>query len=132
MRYAAHGAGGKFPKMSAGAWHYDDSDIERLSMIMTLHDVGFTNEEVHQYMSLWVQGEATREERKKCWFRKETAHWTKSIDLRRLIIMSNLYETDAEFMERFEQFAYNEVVNEKDQQLEGPVRDLAVIIRERD
>lgn len=28
--------------------------------------------------------------------------------------MSNLYETDAEFMERFEQFAYNEVVNEKD------------------
>ena len=47
--------------MSAGAWHYDDSDIERLSMIMTLHDVGFTNEEVHQYMSLWVQGEATRE-----------------------------------------------------------------------
>lgn len=38
---------------------------ERLSMIMTLHDVGFTNEEVHQYMSLWVQGEATREERKK-------------------------------------------------------------------
>lgn len=52
---------------------------ERLSMIMTLHDVGFTNEEVHQYMSLWVQGEATREERKKCWFRKETAHWTKFI-----------------------------------------------------
>lgn len=118
--------------MSAGAWHYDDSDIERLSMIMTLHDVGFTNEEVHQYMSLWVQGEATCEERKKCWFRKETAHWTKSIDLRRLIIMSNLYETDAEFMERFEQFAYNEVVNEKDQQLEEPVRDLAIIIRERD
>ena len=37
--------------------------------------------------------------------------------------MSNLYETDAEFMERFEQFAYNEVVNEKDQQLEEPVRD---------
>ena len=41
--------------------------------------------------------------------------------------MSNLYETDAEFMERFEQFAYNEVVNEKDQQLEEPVRDLAIL-----
>lgn len=52
-------------KKVMGSWHYDESDIERLSMIMTLHDVGFTNEEVHQYMSLWVQGEATREERKK-------------------------------------------------------------------
>ena len=41
--------------------------------------------------------------------------------------MGNLHETDAEFMKRFEQFAYNEVVNEKDQQLEEPVRDLAIL-----
>ena len=41
--------------------------------------------------------------------------------------MGNLHETDAEFMERFEQFAYNEVVNEKDQQLEEPVRNLAIL-----
>ena len=26
----------------------------------------------------------------------------------------NLYETDAEFMERFERFAFKEIVNEKD------------------
>jgi DNA-binding transcriptional MerR regulator len=44
-----------------GSWHYDESDIERLSMIMTLHDVGFTNEEIHKYMSLWTLGEPTKE-----------------------------------------------------------------------
>lgn len=28
-----------------GAWQYDDEDLERLSLIMTLHDIGFTTEE---------------------------------------------------------------------------------------
>lgn len=27
-------------KKVMGSWQYDDSDLERLSMIMTLHDVG--------------------------------------------------------------------------------------------
>jgi hypothetical protein len=28
-------------KKVVGAWQYDDQDIERLSVIMTLHDIGF-------------------------------------------------------------------------------------------
>ena len=39
----------------------------------------------------------------------------------------NYYETDPEFMERVEQFAWNEVVNEKGQQLEAPTRWLAIL-----
>ena len=39
----------------------------------------------------------------------------------------NYYETDPEFMERFEQFAYNEVVNEPGQQLDDQTRYLAVL-----
>ena len=31
-------------KKVMGAWEYDDRDLERLSMIMTLHDAGFTGE----------------------------------------------------------------------------------------
>ena len=30
-------------------WQYDDADLERLSIIMTLHDIGFTAEEVETY-----------------------------------------------------------------------------------
>lgn len=29
-----------------GSWHYDESDMERLSTIMTLHGIGFSNDEV--------------------------------------------------------------------------------------
>lgn len=39
-----------------GAWHYDGSDLERLSLIMTLHDIGFTSEEIHTYMKLILEG----------------------------------------------------------------------------
>lgn len=35
-----------------GAWKYDQTDIERLSLIMPLHDMSFTNEEVEQYMDI--------------------------------------------------------------------------------
>ena len=33
---------------------YDQRDIERLSLIMTLHDVGFAKEEIEQYMRLYL------------------------------------------------------------------------------
>ena len=46
-----------------GAWQYDDRDLERLSMIMTLHDIGFSNEEVETYMRLLLDGDATENER---------------------------------------------------------------------
>lgn len=49
-------------KSVMGAWQYDDKDIERLSLIMTLHDIGFTNEEVEQYMRLVVAEDNTNEE----------------------------------------------------------------------
>lgn len=50
-------------KTVMGVWQYDDEDIERLSMIMTLHDIGFENDEIAQYMRLLLQGDSTRAER---------------------------------------------------------------------
>ena len=43
--------------------NYNDEDIRRLSTIMTLHDAGFSNEEVETYMKLLLEGESTEEER---------------------------------------------------------------------
>ena len=39
-----------------GAWEYDDQDIEWLSMIMTLHDIGFKSNEIEEYMHLLLKG----------------------------------------------------------------------------
>lgn len=50
-------------KKVMGSWHYDDSDIERLSTIMTLHDVGFDNDEIAKYMRLLIKGESAEQER---------------------------------------------------------------------
>lgn len=50
-------------KKVIGAWQYDDEDIHRLSTIMTLHDVGFSGEEVETYMRLLLDGENTEQER---------------------------------------------------------------------
>lgn len=37
-------------KVVMGDWQYDDEDLDRLSMIMTLHDIGFDEETIEQYM----------------------------------------------------------------------------------
>ena len=37
------------------AGQYDDGDLERISTIMTLHDIGFTAEEVETYMRLLLE-----------------------------------------------------------------------------
>ena len=50
-------------KRVMGSWQYDDSDLNRLSMIMTLHDVGLTNDEVEAYMRLLMEGEQTQNQR---------------------------------------------------------------------
>ena len=42
-----------------GAWQYDDTDVERLSTIMTLHDIGFTSQEVETYMRLLLEQKGT-------------------------------------------------------------------------
>ena len=39
-------------KKVMGAWQYDDSDLEKLSLIMTLHDIGFDNAEIETYIKL--------------------------------------------------------------------------------
>lgn len=46
-----------------GEWQYDDQDLERLSLIMTLHDIGFQIDEVETYMKLLLSGETTGNER---------------------------------------------------------------------
>lgn len=50
-------------KKVMGSWQYDDSDLERLSMIMTLHDAGFTGSEVEAYMRLFLKADDTKMQR---------------------------------------------------------------------
>lgn len=50
----------KAVKKVMGAWQYDDSDLERLSLIMTLHDVGFSSQEVEAYMRLFLGEQETK------------------------------------------------------------------------
>ncbi len=52
-------------KKVMGAWQYDDSDLEHLSLIMTLHDIGFNSEEVETYMKLLLEGDSSEMERMK-------------------------------------------------------------------
>lgn len=46
-----------------GAWQYDDTDLERLSTILTLHDLGFTTAEVETYMRLLLEQPMLEEKR---------------------------------------------------------------------
>ena len=38
-----------------GVWQYDETDIERLGTIMTLHEIGFKKAEIREYMRLLLQ-----------------------------------------------------------------------------
>lgn len=69
--YESWGLCGEVKKVM-GAWHYDESDIEKLSIIMTLHDVGFENDEVEKYMRLLLEGKATEKERMKMLNKRRT------------------------------------------------------------
>ena len=62
--YESWGLCGEVKKIM-GSWHYDESDIERLSTIMTLHDIGFSNNEIEKYMRLLLKGDSTERERLK-------------------------------------------------------------------
>ena len=42
-------------KKTMGTWRYDDTDLERLSLIISLHDMGFESPEVESYMKLLGQ-----------------------------------------------------------------------------
>lgn len=52
--YESWGGCGAVKKVM-GDWQYDDKDLERLSLIMTLHDIGFEREEIETYMTLMLQ-----------------------------------------------------------------------------
>lgn len=54
QEYESWGLCGAVKKVM-GVWQYDDEDLERLSTIMTLHDIGFTSEEVETYMRLLLE-----------------------------------------------------------------------------
>ena len=42
-------------KKVMGVWQYDETDFERLSLIMMLHDLDFTVEEINKYMKLSLE-----------------------------------------------------------------------------
>lgn len=48
-----------------GAWQYDERDLQRLSLVLTLRDIGFGSEEAECYMRLHLEGSSTEEERLK-------------------------------------------------------------------
>ncbi len=60
-------------KKVMGSWQYDDSDLERLSLIMTLHDIGFANGEIENYMKLLAEGKNTEAERMRMLNKKHSA-----------------------------------------------------------
>lgn len=43
-------------KNSAGTYDFDDKDLENLSIIVTLRDIGFTAEETQRYMRAKIYG----------------------------------------------------------------------------
>ena len=42
-------------KKVMGFWQYDETDFESLSLIMMLHDLDFTVEEINKYMKLSLE-----------------------------------------------------------------------------
>ena len=60
--YESWGLCGEVKKVM-GVWQYNDQDLQRLGMIMTLHEIGFSNEEVEAYMRLFLKGDSTEKER---------------------------------------------------------------------
>ena len=60
-------------KKVMGAWQYDDTDLEHLSTIMTLHDIGFSSEEIETYMRLLLERGGSDAERLRMLDRKHNA-----------------------------------------------------------
>lgn len=46
-----------------GILQYDDSDLERISLMLTLHGIGFETEETLVYMEKFLAGKSTQAER---------------------------------------------------------------------
>ena len=54
QEYESWGLCGAVKKVM-GVWQYDDEDLEWVSIILTLHDIGFTTEEAETYMRLLLE-----------------------------------------------------------------------------
>lgn len=50
-------------KKAVGVWQYDDKDLEYLSIIMTLYEIGFESNEIERYMRLFICENDTAEKR---------------------------------------------------------------------
>ena len=50
-------------RVPAPAWGGNHKVLLRLSMIMTLHDIGFEHDEIANYMRLQLKGDSTQAER---------------------------------------------------------------------
>lgn len=44
-------------------WQYNDNDLEKIRMIMTLHDIGFDNKEVEIYIKLFIREDNSQKQR---------------------------------------------------------------------
>lgn len=60
-------------RQALDAWQYGDQDLERLSTIMALHDMGFTAQETERYMRLALSPADTRAERLRMLERRRSA-----------------------------------------------------------
>lgn len=60
-----------------GVRQYDQTDIERLSLIMTLHDVGFSGTEAERYMRLAYRIKILPKSGRKCFEKSATERLTK-------------------------------------------------------
>ena len=61
---------------TVGAWQYDDADLERLSLVLSLHEIGFDSREVELYLKLLGQ-EGTEAQRIRMLSQKGPACWSK-------------------------------------------------------
>lgn len=50
-------------KFVMGEWQYDNQDLERLSTVMALHDIGFSKNEIERYMRLLLEKNDSKTER---------------------------------------------------------------------
>lgn len=62
-------------KKVMGNWQYDDSDLERLSTIMTLHDIGFTSSEVKSICGCCWMESPPAPSVSACWWKSAAPLW---------------------------------------------------------
>ena len=47
-------------RLTMDQWQYSEVDLERLGMIMALHDMDFSADEAERYMKMLMEGDATK------------------------------------------------------------------------